>query len=533
MKDFYLDLFPKNILRNMLVLSNKIKKDDSDEVMYDVFLNWIEKNKQFRQQISILNENELKSFVNLLENEFNKVKDLDQSYFPFDSLKLYLKKFILKNSLNIPEPKENKLTPLSFSKFLEYEDKKQYYIKNMFAKGTINMIFSPPASMKSFVSYYMALCLATGTPFLNQKVKKVNIGYFDWENPVSDIQNRIKGICEGMKFDINNINNFYFFSKQPTLLKVTNHDSFVIEDLKQELLEFIKENEIKVLFFDTLRRLGNFDENDSGAINTIKSELFDPLINECNVCVIFLHHTSKEGKNYRGSVDIEGILDTAFSITKKEKEDSIHLNIKNTKRRNNEIEEICAIVEIENDEIEDEDGDMLNVINSVKFNKVVEDENKEESNYSEYRSFIINNLEFGKKYKNKELCETLSYNFGISSTATNNRIIKWLVSINILKSFGEYKSKYYVLNPSYAEREDSIKLKNYEKHILELFIENDMVSIDLIKEKVEEPYYSLLINKWIASGWLNQAKQGYLKVTELFEAENKFGDIEINEVNLR
>jgi len=48
----------------------------------------------------------------------------------------------------------------------------------------------------------------------------------------------------------------------------------------------------------------------------------------------FYYHTSKEGKNYRGSVDIEGILDTSFSVEKKIKDDII--NLKNQKSKTKE-----------------------------------------------------------------------------------------------------------------------------------------------------------------------------------------------------
>jgi len=425
-----------------------------------------------------------------------------------------------------------KLTPLSFSDFLKREDKKEYYVKNMFAKGTINMIYSPPASMKSFVSYYLGLCLATGNSFLNQKTKHVNVGYFDWENPISDIKNRILGICKGMNFNTSKIDNFHFFHKQPSLLRVSSYDSFVIPELREQLIEFIKENNIKVMFFDTLRRLGNFDENDSRAINTIKNELFDPLITECEVCVIFLHHTSKEGKNYRGSVDIEGILDTAFSITKKVKDEDTFLTIKNTKRRNNELEILNAVVEIENEEYEDEDGDMLENIVTVKFNQSVEQEKEENSEYSTYRKHFIENLVFGKKYKNKELCEMLSYNFGVSSSKTTSKIIKWLNQIDVIKSFGEYKNKYYILSPSYASEEDEIKLKVMNREFLTTFKENDLINKEMLKEKFDEKYFSIIINEWLSKGWLDYGKKGYLTTTDLFKSAN-FGeklDVEIEDL---
>jgi len=533
--EHYKKLLDYELIKFIMLSSNKITEKHNEKEIDDIYYNWLTPNDEFRKGLSSLNEEELLSFNKNMIGLLPMNRDYKQTFMTLDLLKFHLKDFILRKDLNIQEKKETKLklTPLSFNDFLKLEDKKEYYVKDMFAKGTTNMIFSPPASMKSFISYYLGLCLVTGNPFLTQKTKKVNVGYFDWENPLSDVQNRVKGICKGMDFNMKEIDGFFFFPKQPTLLKVTNYDSFVIEELKDQLIEFIKENNIKVLFFDTLRRLGNFDENDSGAINTIKSELFDPLINECNVCIIFLHHTSKEGRNYRGSVDIEGILDTAFSINKKVNEDNINLTIKNTKRRNNELELLKTLVEIENNEFIDDDGDMLNIIKSVKFCKTAESENEEPNDYAQYRTYFMENLEFGKKYKNKNLVEELNYNFGVSSSKTTTKIIKWLVSINILKSFGEFKGKYYILNPIHADKEDEVKLKEMNKHILKLFIENDLVKIDLLKDKFEEKYYSILISEWISKGWLNTAKKDYLSITELFKSENISKSLEVEEVDCK
>ena len=383
----------------------------------------------------------------------------------------------------------------------------------MFAKGTINMIFSPPAQMKSFLSYYIAICMATGNNMLNQKTKKVNVCYFDWENPFSDVQNRVKGICNGLNINTSIIDSLFFFPKQPSLLKSEKFDNWIYDDLRNQLINFIKDNNIKVIFFDTLRRLGNFDENDSNAINTIKSELFDKLIEETQVCIIFLHHTSKAGIAYRGSVDIEGILDTAFKCEKKIQEDTIYLNITNTKRRNNELEQINSIVEINNYEREI-DGEMLEFIDNVIFNRVdvIEQENK--SDYALYRSYCMDNLEVGKKYKNKALQDMFMLEFDIQSATTINKIIKWLVEIKVLFAIGNGKTKYYSLNPSNMTREQEVLCQDMNNHIRELFKINNSISIDTIKKNFDEEIYSIVINNLKNQGLINVAKKGYITLTQ-------------------
>lgn len=528
MLDNYEDLFDYDLLRLMLIHAKQINiSSDKDEV-FKAFHIWLERNKQYRKEVKQLSSKQLKEYVNLIKKDFDKIKDDSDAVFPFDLVKFHLREYL--KSINPPkgilerlneeaESKIPKLRPYSFSEFINLEDKKEYYVKDMFAKGTINMIFSPPASMKSFVSYKLGLCLAAGKDFLNQKTKKVSVCYFDWENPLSDIQNRVKGLCKGLDIDMETMDNFFFFPKNPVLLRVERYDSYVYSDLKEELINFLKDNNIKVIFFDTLRRLGNFDENDSKAINTIKSELFDPIINETEACIIFLHHTSKEGINYRGSVDIEGILDTSYSINKKIKDDLIYLTMKNVKRRNNELEQLDMIVEIENISYEDDDGDMLEMIDKVKFLRTQEAiEDKPKNDYSRYRQFFIDNLNISKQYKNKNFLDMIENEFNIKK-GTANKIIKWLVNIKLLKEFGENKNKYYILNPLNVHKEQIDQALELEIHFKKMFKDNDLLEIKLLKEKFEEEHYSLLINNWISKGYLNPAKNGYVQATELLKTE--------------
>lgn len=547
----YEEIFSYDLLRNMFYFNGKCSIDASNEQISQLFHDWLGNNKDFRINLSKLSDDEIKNYISDIADQIEtlKNKSIEEVFYPFDSIKLSLRTILLKKQANEKKPEsileqviENykernakQLTPLTFNDFMAKNDKKEYYVKQMFAKGTINMIFSPPKQMKTFVSYYLALCLATGKSFLNQKTKKVPICYFDWENPVSDIQNRVKGICAGMDFDCNSMENFYFFNRQPTLLRVNGRDSFVLEDIRNELIEFVKANEIKVIFFDTLRRLGNFDENDSGAINTIKSELFDPLIRASNVCIIFLHHTGKEGNRYRGSVDIEGILDASFKIVKRHKEDEIKIDMVCDARRNNEIEKLSALVEIENSSFEDEEGEMLEIIDSVKFMRLETEEDEEKGgDYGRYRRFFIESLKVGEKYKNQDLLNIIEYNFG-KKRGTALKIIRWFVDNNILQEYGEPKSKkkYYVINPVYGDTSDTIKIDEIEKYFKEHFRSNDLVDIELLKKKFNEQFFSLVTNKWVQKGWINTARAGYLQVTDLYRAENPITEVICEEVDLK
>lgn len=558
------NLFNFNLLKEMLLLSKKINEDTKDEKVLALYDIWITGQREFRIVASSLNLEQKERFNLYVQNKIDETKESEDKLFIFNSIKFFLKDFMQLNKIEIAkvekeqlnethkifeqskqfldnnlEDKRKELTPMTFNDFMNKVDKKVYYVKQMFAAGTINMVFSPPKQMKSFISYYLALCIAQGKPFLNQKTKKVPVCYFDWENPIGDVQNRINGICEGMNFDKSQIDNFFLFPKQPTLIKVDKYDSYVYEDLRNQLLGFIKDNNIKVIFFDTFRRLGNFDENDSQTINTIKSELFNPLIKATNICIIFLHHTSKEGKTYRGSVDIEGILDTSFKVTKKDTNDTIKLTMTCDARRNNEVDKLTSNIEIENEEIEDEDGDMYENIISVKFNKTIDEDEEAERDYNGYRNYFINNLKVGMEYRNKELIEMLQYTFSIKSTKTTNEILNWCsytVSPRVLLKSGKGKTTRYQLNPELQKNVEMINfndkdntLNNIEKYMHNLFKDIEQIKLSqliLNDEKgwagmFKEKNVVLIIDKWNKKGWLNTAKKDYLTITDLYRDENK------------
>lgn len=528
-------------IKILLQFNKLINSDATDEEAKEFFSQWLERNKEFRDTIMRFNENQLNQFKTLLHS-FTKVKDEKDVFFPFNVIKLYAKKIQdeennkksvldeLKEEMNLAN--QLKLSPFSFNEFMQRKEKKKYLVKNMFATGTINMIYSPPASMKSFISYYLAMCLVSGKSFFHQKVKKSNVGYFDWENPISDIQNRINGMCQGMKFNKDELENLYFFTRQPTFLRVDKFEVTVLDTLRVELLDFIKAYDLKVLFFDTFRRLGNFDENDSRVINAIKSELFDPIIKQTDCCIIFLHHTSKSGENYRGSVDIEGILDTSYSVTKKEKNQE--LTLKNTKRRNSEVEILNISYEIETESFEDEDGDMFEVIKSVDFSKVVPNEENDENDYSQARKVIIDTLEVNCKYRNKEIVDILIEKTNVSDR-TAKRIINWLVNKEILLKIGSGHGSRYQLHPELkfniiheVSNEETTKI--IEQYLHDLFIENDLINISDLKKseygkgKFDEKYLSIIIDKWVKKGWINPAKEGYLMVTDLYRGEQLEND---------
>lgn len=95
------------------------------------------------------------------------------------------------------------------------------------------------------------------------------------------------------------------------------------EDLK-DLQQFVRDQELTVLFIDTLHRAtAGLNENsaeDMGAfiagVDSIRAE---------GCAVVIIHHTTKDGARYRGSSSLEGAADTIVQLNHDEKSGIIHL----------------------------------------------------------------------------------------------------------------------------------------------------------------------------------------------------------------
>ena len=187
---------------------------------------------------------------------------------------------------------------------LDWTESSNFLIKNLIYENTVNMIFAPPASFKSFFSLYMSMCLASGKEFMGMETKQVNVLYLDKENPKVSYKNRYRGLLKGTGFKTTN--NLFTYKAGDIL-----DDGFILS-----LKATIKKYNIKVVVLDTLHRFGSYNEDKADDLNEIYMKTFQPLAEDYGCSIIFLHHTTKAvgANNYRGSSDLEGMCDGVLSF---------------------------------------------------------------------------------------------------------------------------------------------------------------------------------------------------------------------------
>lgn len=211
--------------------------------------------------------------------------------------------------------------PMRWEEFekIEYPET-EWLVKGLIPGGSLVMLCAPSTSGKTWLSYYLADCLQRGKNFLDQeqfKTEQANILYVDGELSRRLMRKR------GKKLKM---------SPDARLAQASNY-SLNSDEGVESLSDYIAANNIKVVFIDTLRAVGDGINEDSGAEIRKFYNRFMPLRDE-GVTFIFLDHQRKPGNGMNagtprkedliGSQDKTSGVDVLLMLTKHEKEITVY-----------------------------------------------------------------------------------------------------------------------------------------------------------------------------------------------------------------
>lgn len=331
-------------------------------------------------------------------------------------------------TFTIKEPSSYHDKPLEFwtyNKYLKLKEDKNFLVEKVIYPKTVNMIYSAPGEFKSLLCLGMALSISNGKPWLNFKTKKFPVLYCDKENNDQIIKTRLKMLHDGLNLKRNSFP-LHILRRNGDLL-----DSGFI----RKLTEAIKEFKIKVVFFDTLHRFADYDENKSDDINRIYTNVFQPLIDDLGCSIIFLHHAGKDG-DYRGSGDFLGMVDTAYKV-QRIKQGKIKTNffrLLNEKSRAGEIEQVYGDIDFSEDE------------SYIKFNRKLEQQEDEKK--VNVLKFITEKIKSfapeDRKFRKKDITDAFDMAEIEYSDPTVKRSLKFLVE-NGYFDFDKTKKVYWRL----------------------------------------------------------------------------------------
>lgn len=249
---------------------------------------------------------------------------------------------------------------------------KDFIIEKLLRPGELAMLYSPSGSFKSFIAMHLALCVSNKKDFFGYSTKQKKVLILDNENSIPLLATRLKKMASGMEIKKRNYP-LIFALKQGQL----DNPRF-FEGLKITLLK----EKIDLLIIDTLRRVHSGEENSSRDMNELY-KLFDELM-KIGIAILFLHHTNKGNEEFRGSVDLKGMLDVQVKVERIG--DSNKMIIKNEKNRWGEIDPINVEINPEGEE----------TIYFTQLDEINQEKTDKYAKFKKARGFVLQQV--------KELC---------------------------------------------------------------------------------------------------------------------------------
>lgn len=168
---------------------------------------------------------------------------------------------------------------------------------------TVAMLYAPPATYKTFLALWWAVCVALGQKWAGRDVEQGPVLYIAAEG-VAGIQKRVAALSwllNGGK----PIPDFYIY---PSAVDLTNSSA------RDEIAAFVAERGIVLTVADTTVKVaGGADENDNTAMTQLTNAA--ELIRRAHdgSSFLFVHHSGKSG-DYRGASALLGNVDTMLKL---------------------------------------------------------------------------------------------------------------------------------------------------------------------------------------------------------------------------
>ncbi len=177
----------------------------------------------------------------------------------------------------------------------------------IFSPGSITLIWGSSHSGKSTCALTCACGLASGKGVFcfTANSTPIKVLYIDGESTKHLAKERLDRVtANNYNQELLDKNLIYMGCRGQGI-------SFTDPNFQKNLLQFIKDNKIKVVFFDNLISL--FDSASFGSKVDLLFAFFYEL-EKLGVAVCFIHHANKEGNMFKGSADLESKSQTVFYI---------------------------------------------------------------------------------------------------------------------------------------------------------------------------------------------------------------------------
>ena len=176
----------------------------------------------------------------------------------------------------------------------------EWLVEGIIPKASVTLIAGEPGSYKSWLALCLLRGVACGGKFLERQCVPLDILYLDRENPLPVVRERMAIV------GIDSLGCAKYWGGW------LSDAAPVIGDAR--LLQIAREHR-PLIIFDSLIRFHSSDENSATEMAQVMQNL--RALANAGATVIVLHHRAKsETSRYRGSSDIAGGVDVAFSVSR-------------------------------------------------------------------------------------------------------------------------------------------------------------------------------------------------------------------------
>lgn len=194
------------------------------------------------------------------------------------------------------------------------EDENAWVVLGLIPRGAPACMAGPPKTKKSFIMYYLAICIATGRPAFGKPTKRERVLILtreDGSNNAREIQRRLWRIATGMGVTKEELEGWLFVEAKLPFY-------FDRADNLTAIQEAFAELRPGVVFFDNLSRIHTADENDRSAMAGI-TNAWNDLCTLFSCSIVILHHFNKSaegsaGKRLRGTGDLYALVRVLIGI---------------------------------------------------------------------------------------------------------------------------------------------------------------------------------------------------------------------------
>lgn len=186
----------------------------------------------------------------------------------------------------------------------------EYVVEGLISTSSLNIFFGAPGSKKTYSLLNMAVAVSNGSDWLNFKTKKFPVLFIDEESGGDHIVPRLEQVVRGTSlYDVKENIDLNYLSLSGIKLDKQKD----IDGIEQD----IKEKNIKLIILDALSEVVSGDENSKKDIQPVMSNL-KRIAENTHSAVILIHHTTKDGIEYRGSSAIGASADLIVRVTSKQ-----------------------------------------------------------------------------------------------------------------------------------------------------------------------------------------------------------------------